>query len=91
MPNQIGNLCIAGHNYVDNKLFSKLYLLDLEDIIKIYDLYGNLEEYKIFYIDEISYDDFSCTSQETNNKKIITLITCNNITGNRICIKAEET
>ena len=31
-----------------------------------------------------------CTSQETNGKKEITLITCNNITGNRLIIKAKE-
>ena len=85
-----GNLCIAGHNYVDNKLFSKLYLLDLEDIIRIYDLNGSLIDYEIFYKDEILYNDFSCTDQNTNNKKIVTLITCNNLTGNRICIQAEE-
>ena len=85
-----GNLCIAGHNYVDNKLFSKIYQLELGDLIKIYDLNGTLINYEVFDIDEILYNDFSCTNQDTNNKKIVTLITCNNMTGNRICIKALE-
>lgn len=28
LPNEIGNLCIAGHNYIDNSFFGKLRLLD---------------------------------------------------------------
>ena len=38
MPNQVGNLCIAGHNLVDYKLFSRLNEIKLKDIIKIYEL-----------------------------------------------------
>ena len=90
MPNEMGNLCIAGHNYVDNKLFSKLHLLDINDYIKIYDLSGKSLEYIIYDIREINYNDLSCTNQETNNLKIVTLITCNNVTGNRLCITAQE-
>lgn len=37
MPNQIGNLCIAAHNYNDNRFFSKLDKLQNNDIIYIYD------------------------------------------------------
>lgn len=40
MPNEIGNLCIAGHNYVDYKLFSRLHELENGDKIDIYDLNG---------------------------------------------------
>lgn len=90
MPNNIGNLCIAGHNYADNKHFGKLNLLDIDDIVKIYDLNGNMIEYKIYEITQISADDLSCTNQNTNNTREITLITCNNLKGNRICIKAKE-
>ncbi len=35
-PNKVGNLCIAGHNFDDDRFFSKLSLLDVGDIIKIY-------------------------------------------------------
>lgn len=38
MPNEIGNLCIAGHNYNSYKFFSKLKNLKIGDIINIYDL-----------------------------------------------------
>ena len=91
MPNEVGNLCIAGHNYVDNKLFSKLNIMNIDDIVKIYDLSGNSINYKVYDKQEIEYNDMSCTNQNTNGKKIITLITCNNVTGKRLCIKAIET
>lgn len=90
MPNQVGNLCIAGHNYVDNKLFSKINLLEIGNIIKIFDLSGNIVEYKIYDKKEIKYDDFSCALQNTNGKREVTLLTCNNVSGNRVCIKAVE-
>lgn len=38
MPNEIGNLCIAGHNYDDNRFFSKIKKLENNDIIEIYDI-----------------------------------------------------
>ena len=37
-PNQIGNLCIAGHNYANNTIFGKLKLLNVGDIFTIFDL-----------------------------------------------------
>lgn len=38
MPNEIGNMCIAGHNYNNYKFFSKLKNLNINDVINIYDL-----------------------------------------------------
>ena len=38
MPNEIGNLCIAGHNYNSYKFFSRLKNLSNGDIITIFDL-----------------------------------------------------
>lgn len=90
MPNEIGNLCIAGHNYIDDKQFGKIHYLNIGDIIKILDLNGNFIEYVIYDKKEISADDLSCTEQETNGLREITLITCNNVKGNRVCIKAKE-
>ena len=90
MPNEIGNLCIAGHNYANNTHFGKLYLLEEGDIIQIFDLTGKIVDYEIYYYDEISSDDISCLSQETNNLKELTLITCNTLNGKRKIIKARE-
>ncbi len=51
--------------------------------------YGNSCTYSIYNIYETKMDDLSCTSQETNNREI-TLVTCNNLNGNRIIAKAKE-
>lgn len=48
LPNAIGNLCIAGHNYDNNKFFSNLNLLTLNSRIRIYDL--SREIYRLFCI-----------------------------------------
>lgn len=37
-PNEIGNLCIVGHNYRNSKFFSKIGTLVLGDIVNITDL-----------------------------------------------------
>lgn len=89
-PNEIGNLCIAGHNYVDNKLFSKIHTLDKDDCIKISDLTGHTTSYYVYSIYEVFDSDLSCTSQDTHNKREITLITCNNVNGTRVIVKASE-
>lgn len=90
LPNEIGNLCIAGHNYVDYKFFSRLNELNINDTIKIFDLKGNCMEYEIFNKYEISPIDTSCTNQNTNNQRIVTLVTCNNVNGKRLIIQAKE-
>lgn len=90
MPNEVGNLCIAGHNYVNNNFFGRLNELELGDIITIYDLNGNSIDYKIYDIYQSSSDDTSCTFQNTDNKKIVTLVTCNNVNGKRLIIHSEE-
>lgn len=89
-PNKVGNLCIAGHNFDDDRFFSKLSLLDVGDIIKIYAPANVCVYYKAYEMYEIEKNDMSCTSQETNGDKEITLITCNNINKKRLILKAKE-
>ena len=91
MPNEIGNICIAAHNYDDNRFFSKVGKLKKGDIITIYDNIGNYKFYSIYNVFETKMDDLSCTSQDTNNAREVTLVTCNNLNGNRIIVKAKET
>ena len=90
MPNEIGNLCIAGHNYANQKHFGKLSLLDIGDIFQVYDLNGNTIDYIIYNKLEVSANDTSCMNQNTNNIREVTLVTCNTIKGTRIVIKAKE-
>ncbi|MDR0979081.1 MAG: sortase [Lachnospiraceae bacterium] len=85
-----GNLCIAAHNYNDNRFFSKIHNLDIGDRISIYDENGNMLEYSVYNKYTIESTDSNCASQETNGTKEITLVTCNNITGFRFVVKARE-
>ena len=89
-PNEIGNFCIAGHNYNDNRFFSRISTLKYADIISITDLTGNTINYSVTDIFETTPNDLSCISQETNGQKEITLISCNNITEKRVIVKARE-
>lgn len=89
MPNQVGNICIAGHNYNDGSLFSDIPRLSIGDSIILTDLSHNQVDYTVHEKYEINASDTSCTSQETNGQREITLVTCNNFTGNRIIIKAK--
>lgn len=90
MPNEIGNLCIAGHNYKDKRFFGRLKELDVNDKITIYDLSGNSLDYYVFEKTKINSKDISCTSQETSGEKIISLITCTNLKDERLLIKAKQ-
>lgn len=88
-PNEVGNLCIAGHNYRNQKFFSKVPDLPVGDIIEITDLSNNTVRYKIYDIYTVVPEDVSCTSQLTNGKKIVTLITCTDDSEQRVIVKAE--
>lgn len=88
MPNEVGNMCIAAHNYNDYRFFSRIHLLENGDSINIYDALGNVQEYYVTNKYTIDSYDKSCLNQNTNGEKQITLITCNNVSGKRLVIKA---
>ena len=88
-PNEVGNLCIAGHNYRNKKFFSKAINLVVGDIIEITDLNDETLQYSVYDKYTVDPNDVSCTSQLTNGKKIVTLITCTNDSQQRVVIKAE--
>ena len=49
---------------------------------------GNYIPYTIYDKFETTEDDTSSLSQNTNGQKELTLVTCNNLNGNRLIIKA---
>ena len=49
-----------------------------------------MEDYTIFDKKEVESTDLSCTSQETDGKKIVTLMTCNSVKQTRIIVQAEN-
>lgn len=89
-PNQEGNFCIAGHNFIRKNMFRNLKKLKLKDKLYILDNEIGKVEYEIYDIYKVEPEDVSCLSQETNGKKEVTLITCTNDSKKRIIVKARE-
>ena len=87
-PNEVGNFCIVGHNYRNTRFFSKVPSLENGDIIEITDTSGNTLRYSVYNKYEVIPEDLSCTSQLTNGRKEITLITCTNDSKKRVIVKA---
>ena len=89
-PNEVGNLCIVGHNYKSSKFFSKVPTLTIGDIVEITDLSGKTLKYEAYDIYTVDPSDTRCTSQLTQGKKEVTLITCTNDTKQRVVVKCTE-
>ena len=77
-PNQIGNFCIAGHNYGTSNMFQNLKNLNIGDEIFLVDTNGNKVKYTIYDIYKVLPNQTQCLSQQTNGKVELTLITCTN-------------
>lgn len=89
LPNENGNLCIAGHNYNNDKFFSKISLLKKGDYINITDYYSKTLSYTVTNSYEVKEDDLSPLESSSSCLKQITLVTCNNSNNNRIIVEAK--
>ena len=89
-PNEVGNLCIAGHNYRNSRFFSKVDTLSVGDIIEITDLSKRTIQYEIYDIHTVNENDRSDTTQYTNGRKEVTLITCTDDGEQRIIVRSAE-
>lgn len=89
-PNEVGNFCIVGHNYRNTRFFSKVPTLVEGDSIDITDLSGKTITYKVYTKYEVDPTDVSCTTQLTNGRREITLITCTDDSKYRVVVKARQ-
>ncbi|MBR3133182.1 MAG: sortase [Clostridia bacterium] len=89
-PNEVGNFCVIAHNYRNNKFFSKVPELSNGSIIEIVDTTGRKVKYEVYDKFVVSDEETECTSQRTNGKREVTLITCTNDSRNRVIVKARE-
>lgn len=88
LPNRLGNLCIAGHNYKNNSMFSKLNFLEKGDSIFITDINNTKLEYIIYNKEKVKENNIDCI--KNNNPIEVTLITCNDTNNReRIVLKAK--
>ncbi len=89
-PNETGNFCITGHNFINKNMFHNLKKLAIGDRFFLLDNKIGKVEYEIYDTFEVLPTDVDCLSQETGGKKEVTLITCTNDSKKRIIIKAKE-
>lgn len=86
-PNEVGNFCIAGHNYRE---FKNITDLEIGDYLTLVDNYNGEIQYVIYDIFKVYPSQTDCLSQDTNGTKEITLITCTQNSQKRIIVKARE-
>lgn len=86
--NRPGNVVIAGHNYRNSRMFSKLYTLNNGDSIYITNIYGARLEYKVYNNYTISQDDFNYATRETYGGIEISLTTCTTDASTRTIVWA---
>ena len=87
-PNEIGNYCIAGHNYITKNMFSNLGKLEIGDEIILIDNYNGAIHYTVYDKYKVKPEQTEVLSQNTNGRRELTLITCSDYSSKRIIIKA---
>lgn len=88
--NQKGNVVLAGHNNLNNKMFGKINKLENGDIIELTDSQMVAVEYQVFDKYIIDPNDINCIFPVEENTREVTLITCTNRDKNRLVVKARE-
>ena len=89
-PNQIGNFCVAGHNFKNRNMFRNLKKLNIGDRLFVTDEKIGKVEYEIFDIDNVFPEDTSCLTSSIAGEREVTLITCTTDSKQRIIVKAKE-
>ena len=89
-PNEIGNFCIAGHNYLKPNMFKGLKRLEIGDEFYLIDNKNGKIAYTIYDIYQVNENNMVPIDQKTNGKRIVTLITCVNYTDHRLIVQARE-
>ena len=89
-PNEVGNYCIVGHNYKNGKMFGHLSELVNGDVVELEDSSGRVVKYKVYNKYVVQPTDTRCTSQITNGKTELTLITCTNYGKERLIVKCRK-
>lgn len=76
-----------GHNYKNGQFFGNLKKLAIGDNVFLFSSKGNAQMYKVYDIYIVDETDMRCTSQETNGKIELTLITCDSDNTKRLVVK----
>ena len=89
-PNEVGNLCLVGHNWRNKRFFSKVPTLEIGDIVQITDLTEKTIDYEVYDIHTVDPSNTYYTTQKTIGRKEVTLITCTDDSSQRVIVKCKE-
>lgn len=89
-PNEIGNFCIAGHNYKKDNMFYDLIKLEIGDEFYLLDNKNGKYTYTIYDIYKVKPQNTDSLNQNTDGKRVVTLITCVNYSDTRLIIQGIE-
>ena len=88
--NKHGNVVIAGHNYRNSRMFSKIHTLKNDDLIYITDIYGKKVAYKVYNNYTADVTDFNYATRYVDEGFAeISLSTCTNNVNTRTVIWAK--
>lgn len=87
-PNEVGNYCIAAHNYDKENMFNHIIELKVGDNLTLEDNKNGIKTYEIYDIYKVKPTDTEVLSQKTNGRTELTLITCSDYSSTRIIVKA---
>ena len=89
-PNEIGNYCIAAHNYNKKNMFNNIIKLEKGDNINLTDNINGKITYTVYDVYKVEPKDTETLSQQTDGKVELTLITCSDYSRKRIIVKARK-
>lgn len=89
-PNEMGNYCIAAHNYDKENMFNHIIELEKGDQIFLSDNKNGKCTYEIYDIYKVKPTETQVLSQNTDGNTELTLITCSDYSSKRIIVKARR-
>ena len=89
-PNEMGNFCIAAHNYDKENMFNHIIDLEAGDKIYLSDNKNGKIKYEVYDVYKVKPTDNTPLEQETNGQVELTLITCSDYSSKRIIVKARK-
>ena len=88
-PNEVGNYCIAAHNYDKENMFNHIIELEIGDTIYLSDNKNGKVKYEVYDIYKAIPSNTEALLQNTSGRTELTLITCSDYSSKRIIVKAQ--